>query len=154
MEQIELKDRPEIQHNEKLSQAYTQFNLLLVELSKKNLPDEITSSINAHIENINDISDAEKELKKGIKNAQSSIIQLIEKKLRIVPINHYRKTWTVLGLSVFGLPLGVVFGTTLGNMAFIGIGLPIGMAIGAGVGAGMDKKAAEQNRQLSIEINQ
>jgi hypothetical protein len=53
-----------------------------------------------------------------------------------------------IGMAVFGIPLGVVFGMSPGNMAFIGIGLPIGL----GVGSEKDKKAFREDRQLDIEI--
>ena len=66
--------------------------------------------------------------------------------------NHYRNTWLALGMAAFGIPLGVAFGTSSGNMGLIGIGLPIGMVIGMAVGSGMDKKAVESGRQLDLEI--
>ncbi len=56
-----------------------------------------------------------------------------------------------LGMAAFGLPLGVVFGSSTGNMGLLGIGLPIGMVIGMGVGSKMDKKAFEEGRQLDLE---
>ena len=56
----------------------------------------------------------------------------------------------VLGMSVFGLPLGVAFGASLGD--FLGIGLPVGMAIGIAVGMEMDRKAYENGKQLDLEI--
>jgi drug/metabolite transporter (DMT)-like permease len=87
-----------------------------------------------------------------MKKTQTQIIKLIEKKHKLVTKNHYRNTWLAIGMAVFGIPLGVAFGTSLGNMALLGIGLPIGMAIGMGVGTGMDKKALEEGRQLDLEI--
>jgi len=36
----------------------------------------------------------------------------------------------------------------MGNMAFLGTGIPLGMVIGMAVGSGMDKKAAAEGRQL------
>ncbi|MFC3414076.1 hypothetical protein [Algoriphagus hitonicola] len=71
---------------------------------------------------------------------------------KIVSKNHYRYTWMSPGMAAFGIPLGVVFGTSLGNMAFLAIGLPIGMAIGISVGSAMDKKASEEGRQINLEI--
>ncbi len=56
-----------------------------------------------------------------------------------------------LELAVFGLPLGVVFEASFGNMAFIGIGLPLGLVIGMAVGTGMDNKALEERIQLDLE---
>ena len=70
----------------------------------------------------------------------------------MVPKNYYRNMWLALGMSVFGLPIGVAFGASIGNMGLLGVGLPIGMAIGTLVGSQMDKKALKESRQLNIEI--
>ena len=69
-----------------------------------------------------------------------------------MPKKHYRNTWLAVGMAAFGIPLGLAFGATLGNMAFLGIGLPIGMVFGMSVGTNMDKKAFEEGRQLDLEI--
>ncbi|MBN2614547.1 MAG: hypothetical protein JXR71_02530 [Bacteroidales bacterium] len=116
------------------------------------MPDPIVAQINREIEELNALSDTDKQLGKSIRNKQSALIRLLEKELKIVPRNHYRNTWLALGMAVFGIPLGVALGASLGNMAFLGIGLPLGMVIGMSVGAGMDKKAGQEGRQLDIEI--
>lgn len=152
MEFKELDKRVNIDQNKKLNNTYSQFGELLNELNKKELPNEVISSINSGIEEINSFKESEKGLRKLIRKAQSRIIKLIEKELKLVTKNHYRNTWLAIGMSVFGIPLGVAFGTSLGNMGFIGIGLPIGMAIGMAIGTGMDKKAFEEGRQLDLEI--
>jgi hypothetical protein len=77
---------------------------------------------------------------------------LLESKHKIVPINHYRKLWVVLGMSAFGVPIGISLGLSLGSMGFLAIGFPIGMGIGAGIGSGMDKKALKEGRQLDFEV--
>ena len=77
---------------------------------------------------------------------------MLAQKLKIVPINYFRKTWFVLGMTVFGLPIGAALGLSLGNMAFLGIGLPVGMSMGLAMGARMDNKAKEEGRQLDIEL--
>ena len=77
---------------------------------------------------------------------------MTEKELKIVPKNYYRNLWMVLGMSAFGLPLGVAFGLSLGNIGLLAIGLPIGMAIGTLVGSKLDKKALESGKQLDIEL--
>jgi len=56
-----------------------------------------------------------------------------------------------LGMSIFGVPMGLIFGNSLDNMGFMAIGIPIGMVIGMGIGAGMDKKAEVKGRQLDYE---
>lgn len=153
MEIKELLPRPNIQHNKKLVNIFGQFNQLLSELRKKELSAETIASINTRIDEINTIHDAEKTLRKKLKATQASILKSMEKQYKIVTINHYRNTWLAIGMAVFGIPMGVAFGTALGNMAFLGIGIPIGMVIGMAVGTGMDKKALEEGRQLNLEIN-
>ncbi len=148
----EVKERPTIKVNEKLNKAYVQFEKLIELLNLIELDDEVVREINLHIEALNALSDSAIELKSQIRKRQTKIVSLIEKKLKVVPKNHYRNMWLVLGMSVFGVPMGVAFSVSLGNMAFIGIGLPIGMAIGIAVGSGMDKKAFDAGRQLDIEL--
>jgi hypothetical protein len=70
-----------------------------------------------------------------------------------VPKNHYRNVWLALGIAAFGVPLGVVFGASLGNMGYLAIGIPFGLSIGLAIGTGLDKKAADEGRQLDVEIN-
>jgi len=152
MEIKELNKRPEIVQNKKLNGAYSMLDKLLSELKKKGLPNNIVITINNEIEQLNSVSESEKKLRKQIIKAQRSIINLIEKELKLVTKNHYRNMWLALGMAVFGLPLGVAFGTSLGNMGLLGIGLPIGMVIGMALGLGMDKKAFEEGRQLDLEI--
>jgi hypothetical protein len=123
-----------------------------MELRTKELPNETINSINDGIDQINSVSESEKVLRRQINKTQSRIIKLIEKEHKLVTKNHYRNTWLAVGMAAFGIPLGVAFGASLGNMAFLGIGLPIGMAIGIAVGTGMDKKAFEEGRQIDLEI--
>ena len=145
-----LKPRPEISNKPKLQKVYAQFEKLIDELRNIALPEKITVFINASIDELNLISN--EKLRSQTKKKQSKIITLIEKELKIVPINHYRNTWMAIGMSAFGVPLGVALGASLGNMGLLAIGLPIGMAIGLSVGTSMDKKAQEEGRQLNMEV--
>jgi hypothetical protein len=148
MEIINLKQRSDFSENNKGYRRYLQFEELIGQLRKKALPQEIITFVNANIEELNLIS--EENLKTQLKKKQAKIISQLEKKLKIVPKNHYRNTWLAIGMSIFGIPLGVAFGASLGNMAFLGIGLPIGMVIGLAIGTGMDQKAFKEGRQLDI----
>lgn len=148
----ELKERQNNSDNAKLTRIYLQLGEYIKELNKKELPARIIEAVNQHIEEINVTSLSENSLMKLVKWKQMKLIKLIEKELKIVPKNYYRNLWLAIGMSAFGLPIGVVFGLTLGNMGFLAIGLPIGMGIGIVVGSRMDKKAAESNRQLAIDI--
>lgn len=148
-----LKMRDGLDRNKRLTDIYVQFEKLLTELRKRELPEEVVRSINTHIDLINLSTGSEEERWKQLRKTQSDTLRLIEKELKLVPKNHYRNIWMALGIAAFGVPLGVVFGASLGNMAFMGIGIPIGIPIGLAIGTGLDKKAAEEGRQLDVEIN-
>ncbi|WP_026464447.1 hypothetical protein [Adhaeribacter aquaticus] len=146
---IELKERQYISQNIESTKIYIQFGNLLKELNKKQLPVDITERINQDIREINTTNKTGNELIKLVKQKQKKVITLVEKQLKITPKKHYSKLWLANGMATFGLPIGTVFGLSIGNMAM----LPIGLAIGAVVGSGMDKKASVEGRQLDIEIN-
>lgn len=148
----DLIERPDLKENKHLDAAYLQLGALISELSIKQLNDEMVHAINKEIEELNAISDSGKRLRSEIRKKQSGIITMLEKKLKIVTKGHYRNTWLAIGMAAFGIPLGVAFGASLGNMGYIGIGLPIGLVIGIAVGTKMDTKAVEEGRQLDIEL--
>lgn len=135
-----------------MESAYIQFGKLISELNARELPDEVALAINTEIEDINTTTDQGRHLRNHIRQNQTRIIKLVEKELKLVTKNHHRNVWLAIGMAAFGIPLGVAFGTSLGNMGFIGIGLPIGLAIGIGVGTQLDKKAEEEGRQLDLEL--
>ncbi|KGO86987.1 hypothetical protein Q765_08495 [Flavobacterium rivuli WB 3.3-2 = DSM 21788] len=151
MNTIELKERNDINDNIKLKNSYTQFGALIAELRKRELPDVVAEYINEEVKSLNELPTGV-ELIKALKKKQTKIIQLVEKQLKVVPKNYYRNLWLALGLSAFGLPIGVAIALSLGNMGLLGIGFPFGIAMGLAVGAGMDKKALNEGRQLDIEI--
>ncbi len=140
------------QDNPKLNQALEQLIKFFNELDKREISDDIVKSINQDISELNSKSWTDKELKKSLKKKQKSICKIVEKEHKLVPEHYYRKLWMMMGMGAFGLPFGVVYSVMIGNMAFIGLGLPIGMAIGMAVGASMDKKAKEEERQLEVEF--
>jgi hypothetical protein len=148
----DLIERQDLQGNEKLHAAYLQLSALLKELADKQLSDKAIISINNVIEVLNAIPDSDKGFRTEIRKKQQSILQIIEKENKLVTKNHYRNTWLVMGMATIGVPLGIAFGLSLQNMAFLGIGIPIGMGIGIAIGAEMDKKALKEGRQLDIEL--
>jgi len=147
-----LKERNNLDQHTAEARFYTQLAELLQQLRLRTLPTSVTEKINTHISVLNSSDCDGSNLKKLVKKQQAEILKLIEKELKIVPKNYYRNLWLALGISAFGLPLGVAFGLSIGNMGLMALGLPIGMAIGVAVGTNMDKKALEQGRQLDIEI--
>jgi hypothetical protein len=152
MNNKQLNNNPNVFSDNKLIKIYSQFGELIKELRKRELPENIEKLINDSVDQINSSAHSESELKKFIKQKQSSILKQVEKELKVVPKNYYRNLWMLFGFTAFGLPIGVVFGLSIGNIGLLGIGLPIGMFIGLGLGIMLDKKALNQGRQLNIEI--
>lgn len=146
-----LKEREDLAQNKKLEKAYQDLDGLIGALNKKEVPTDLSASINQDIGLINTFSGTEGELTKALKNTNAKIRKVVAKELKLVAQGHYRNLWMILGMSAFGIPMGVVFSTSLGNFAFLGLGLPIGMGIGIALGVGMDKKAENDGRQLDIE---
>jgi hypothetical protein len=149
---IELKVRQVITEDSKLNNICSQFGELLKELRKKEIPGKIADAINEDVKDLNASLYSGNEFRKLLKQKQIRIVKLVEKELKIVPRNYYRNLWLAVGLSAFGLPIGLIFGMSMKNFGLLGIGLPIGMAIGIAVGTGMDKKAAKEGRLLDVEI--
>ncbi len=136
----------------KLYALYKSYDALMTELSRKELPGEVVGFINTQVAELNAYGESDRSYRKKLRGKMWKILRLLEKTLKIVPRNYYRQTWFVLGMSVFGVPLGVVFGSAFDNMGFIGLGLPIGMVIGMSIGASLDRKAAGEGRQLDFEM--
>jgi len=152
MELKKLQVKPGYNNDKKLLLKLATFQQLITELEKRALPLSLQDSINLDIEEINTFTGTEKELIKLLDKKQVRIVQQVEKECKLVPKNHYRKLWLVLGMSAFGLPLGVVFGLSMGNIGLMAIGLPIGMGIGVAVGTAMDNKARAAGKQLEVEL--
>lgn len=152
MEIKELKRVPNLENNKRLNRIYTQFDQLLAELRTKNLSQDIVAYINNNLVQINTAIGTEKQLLRKLRSTQSSILKHLEKELKLVPKNHYRNLWLALGMGAIGLPIGIAFGMSFGNMGYLAIGIPIGMVIGLVIGKKMDKKALEEGNQLDIEI--
>jgi hypothetical protein len=147
-----LVTREKLAGNAKVANQYQQFGALLTAIKEKDLPIETTDFINKEIEQINALAYDDKSFSKTIKASQKKIVQLLEKKHKIVPKKYYTALWMVLGMSAFGIPMGVAFGLSMGNIGLLGIGLPIGMGIGVGVGSYLDKKALTEGRQLDVDL--
>ena len=132
---------------------YIYMRRLIDELNARDLPMGVVEFINDNLELVNHAIENKFELKKQIKISKKNILRFLEKQLKVVTRNHYRNMWMALGMTVFGVPLGVVWGQITDNMGSLGIGIAIGMTIGLALGNSMDKKAASEGRQLNIEAN-
>lgn len=155
MEIKELQFRKTIS-GKKNQKAYFYFQQYIRELQKRELPGIIITSVNAAIEEINEIPSTEKNLGWKIKKHQKKIVRLVEKELKIVPRNYYQNLWLVYGMAFVGLPLGFLFTALLGNFGLLtfglGTGMALGLAIGVSLGRRLDKKALDEGRQLDAEL--
>ena len=148
----DLQTKPVFNQDKKTSLKFEIFQQLINELNKKDIPVAMVASINQDIEEINKFAGSDKETLALLKKKQESILKKLEKELKFVTINHNRNLWLTLGMSAFGLPIGVAFGLSLGNLGLLGIGLPIGMGIGVALGTFLDKKAKAAGKQLEVEL--
>ncbi|TPE42460.1 hypothetical protein [Pontibacter mangrovi] len=146
LQEEDASNRPE-----KLQAAYEKLRSLLSELSARNIPADTEAGVNALVREVNTSAESGDALAKQVEEAYKGVLKLVEKELQLVPRNYHRNLWMALGMAAFGLPLGMLFATALGNYGLMGIGLPIGLAMGLGVGTSLDKKAAAEGRQLSVE---
>ncbi|WP_196888558.1 hypothetical protein [Aureivirga sp. CE67] len=147
----EIQPKENALKDPKVSKLFEQLNSIFKLLEERNLPQETVDFINKEVEKINNTEDDMYKFRKQMLSSQLVILNTIQKKFKLVTKNYYKNLWMVLGLSAFGIPLGLVFSYSLDNLAFIGIGMPIGMVLGIVVGTMMDKKAIEQNRVLDVK---
>ena len=85
-----------------------------------------------------------------ISRLKSSLAQTINKEHGLTTKGYYQGLWMVLGMSIFGIPFGTIFGLSLNNFGLFGVGLPIGMVIGMALGAQKDKKAEAAGTVLEV----
>ncbi|MFY0591604.1 hypothetical protein [Roseivirga sp.] len=91
------------------------------------------------------------ELKFGeISRIKNGLTQTLMKEHGLTTKGYHQNLWLVLGMSLFGIPLGMIFGFSLDNFAFFGLGLPMGMPIGVAIGMQKEKKAQEAGTVLAI----
>lgn len=148
----ELNKRQDLFTDNKPSRIYFQFEELLNELRAKELNQGVEKLINESVDYLNSSTLSGAQLTKTVKQKQAAILKKIGKEYKIVPRNYYRTIWMLFGMSGLGIPIGVGFGLSIGNIGLLGLGLPIGMGIGLAIGLSLDKKALKEGRQLNIEI--
>lgn len=146
-----LQPLPTSKTSPKEKEQYLLLQELLLELEQKEVPEDIIEDLNKELDKINFSLNSGETIKTRLYKGRSRILELLEKKLELVPKNHYRNRWLALGIAAFGIPLGTVFSITLDNFAFISIGFPFGLALGLSIGTSLDKKAQENGKQLDFE---
>ncbi len=136
--------------NDKLGLAYHRLQNLLAIANTKSLTAESLQEINAKIHELNTSTKINGAFLSLVQLKESEIIEIIEKDSKAVPAGHYTKRWTAIGMTAIGIPIGLVIGLLIDNIALLAIGIPIGFGIGVFIGKLMDSKAAEEGRQYSL----
>jgi hypothetical protein len=134
----------------KAAKEWSRMEKLRGALEGRTLSDETENLINAELGIVNQVDTEDRGAPRLIAGSYQNVIGILEKRENLVAPNHYQSRWMAMGMAIFGVPLGVAFGAALENTAFIGIGLPIGLSFGLAIGSGMDRKAAQEGRQLDI----
>ena len=151
MEIKEVIKRSISEQNKRLNRRFIQFEKLISELRSKSIPNEIVNAINTDIEQINLFPSSEKDFRRLLKKTQSRILKLVDKELKLVPVNHYRNNFMGIGIAM-GVAFGAALGSSSDNSSLISLGIPLGMVIGMAIGSAKDKKAKESGLQLDLEI--
>lgn len=125
---------------------------LITELGTMELHPDVQEELVRSVQELNNYQGSDSRLIALARKKMNGILQLLEKKMNVVAKNQYRLRWLALGMTLFGIPLGVALGLSLSNMAFVGIGLPIGLSVGVAIGTTMDQKAEKEGRQLNFEL--
>ncbi len=139
-------------NSQKIKDKENQINDLLSEILNRNIIDAETHKfIEDFVNESKTIENQENLYFKELNAFEKKLLKEIERKYKLVKKDYYKNLWTVLGMATFGPLISGLFGSIFKNMAFLGIGFPVGLLIGRQLGSYMDKKAAEENRQLNIK---
>lgn len=151
MEIILPKASRKILNDPKALEEFSILQNLLDALQDKAIPDEAISKINAETKRAEACDTTGRDLRSCIREAKNNVLKISTKELRMFPRNYHRKMWLVLGMGVFGLPIGTALGIGTGNFGLLGFGLPLGLALGYVFGTYLDKKISHQNNVLDVE---
>lgn len=136
--------------DDKLVLAYQRLQKLLEIAEQKPLSESSIQKINAKIEELNTSNKINGALLSLVQLTESEIIEIIEQDSKMVPKGHYSKRWIAIGMSAIGVPLGLIVGMLMDNIALLAVGIPVGLGIGSLIGKSLDSKAAEEGRQYSL----
>ncbi len=71
---------------------------------------------------------------------RKKVLAHLEKNHQLITQGYYTSIYMAYGVS-FGLTFGASFALLLGELSYMGLGLPIGIGIGVSIGAKLDAKA-------------
>lgn len=140
------KNKEELSQNKKYVKASSKMQDLIVALNKKEIPEEIISTINKDIKTLNLFVGTDKQIIKLTKKTTAKILKFVDTKLKLVSKHHYRNVGMIMGM-LFGPIVTLPFD----GFGYSGVGMVFGMAIGIAIGTNLDKKAAKEGKQLDVE---
>ena len=154
MEIIELKKNSHLTQKETTKKAFSDLEKTLVAYRGVELSENSIVKINDLVKSINSFQESsERKYRRKLLINRSNIIQLIVKEHGIVPEKYYQKQWFVLGMVTFGIPIGIIFSTAIGNISMLAVGYPLGMLIGSMIGKQKDEKAKKEGKQINLSLN-
>lgn len=136
--------------SETTQKHFEELKNLLNDLRERPLSEDIKREINAKLVKLNNLNSTEAGFSKQVAKTKSEILDLLQKKLKMVPQNYYTSLWLSLGMTAFGLPIGAVIFALTGNIAFLAVGLPLGMGLGSFYGMSLDRKAAAARKVIVL----
>ena len=101
--------------DKKLSAAFLKLDALVDALNSRPIPGSLSEEINSRIRAVNSLQGSSQTVIKELNSTYAAILKLIEKELQLVTRHHYRTLWMVVGMSAFGLPIGLVVSMLVNN---------------------------------------
>lgn len=147
----QLAKRSNLDQVKGLDKCYQKYQNVIEELNDRAIPEDLMDQVNAEVSKLDEITEVGKPFLKQLKKSYSKILKLLREEINLVSKNHHRNTWMVLGMSVFGIPIGMGIATAIDNFGLFAAFMPVGMAIGIAIGSQMDNRAEQEGRQLDVE---
>lgn len=125
--------------DEKLQKALNELIPIFEDLDRREIPTESVADLLKRLKNI---LVSELHLKQ-VTRLKADLLASLRRQYGLVTPKYYQTLWMVLGMTIFGVPFGMIFSMAIDNMAFLGLGFGFGMPIGMAIGIAKDKKALE-----------
>lgn len=146
----QMLQKPDFVDQDKgLNKQFSRLEIILEDLSKRSIAPTSSEFIDTQIEEINQHTGDKASYRKAFNKGFRKITSMLQKEEGLTPKAYYQTLWMSLGMAAIGLPIGLLISLSSDNFGFFASGLPIGIGVGIGIGVYLDKKAAEQGKQLA-----
>lgn len=136
----EIEKRLKSVSDEKLQKALNELIPIFEDLDRRQIP---TESIADQLKSLKNILTVEELRLKQVVRLKADLLGVLRRQYGLVTPKYYQTLWMILGMTIFGVPFGMIFSFAIDNMAFLGLGFGFGMPIGMAIGIAKDKKALE-----------